>query len=447
MPKLIERFMSHPIRWLPLGFFAAIVVATSLLLLPVSREGSEGAGFVEALFTGTSASTVTGLVIVDTGSYWSPFGQVVIMVFIKLGGFGIMTTSALLGMMVSRKMRLRHRLAAQAEVKTGAFGDVRLILLKALVVSVSVEMTVAVILSVRFYTHHGFSAGEAAWNGLFHGVSAFNSGGFSLFSDSLSGFALDPVVIMPVAVAAIIGGLGVPVIFELARRGHGRKRWSLHTKLTIAGTSFLFVGGFVVFLLFEWSNPATLGQFAWNERFMPAFFQSVVTRSSGFNSIDTGAMHEHSMFAAIVLMFIGGGSASTAGGIKVTTFFLLLAVIWVEVRGEPDVSIFRTRVCNEVIRQALSIALLYVAFIASGTILVQALSEHNALPVMFEVTSAAATVGQSTGITAELDSAVQMILSVMMFIGRIGPIVIATALAIRYRPRRFHFPADRPIVG
>lgn len=447
MADLVTYPKTRPIKWLPIGFLGAIAVCTALLSLPASRSGPGSASFVEALFTATSATTVTGLVVVETGSYWSPLGQFFIIAFIKLGGFGIMTASALLGLLVSRRINLQGRLAAQSEVKVGAVGRIRPILVKALVVSLTVEFSVGTILAARFATQHDVDAGEAVWQGYFHGISAFNSAGFSLFSDSLSQYATDPMVSVPVIVAAVIGGLGIPVIFEVVRRGHGRKKWSLHTKLTLAGTSFLFAGGFAVFLLFEWANPLTLGQFSANDRLLPALFQSVVARSSGYNSIDVGDMYEHSQLASIILMFIGGGSASTAGGIKVTTFFLLLAVIWAEVRGEPDVSLFRTRVSNEVIRQALSIALLYVAFIAFGTVVIQAFSGHHLLAVMFEVTSAAATVGQSTGITSDLNSFSQVFLAGLMFVGRVGPIAIATALAVRHRPRRFRYPEDRPIVG
>lgn len=447
MTDLVTYPKTRPIKWLPIGFLGAIAVCTALLSLPQARSDSAGPGFVEALFTATSATTVTGLVVVDTETYWSTFGQLVIIGFIKLGGFGIMTASALLGLLVSRRINIQSRLATQSEVVSGTLGKIRPLLVKAFVISVVVEVAVGTALAVRFATAYEMGLGEAAWKGFFHGVSAFNSGGFSLFSNSLSSFATDPLVTVPIIAAAVIGGLGVPVIFEIVRRGHGRKKWSLHTKLTLVGTSFLFVGGFMVFLLFEWTNPNTLGGFSWNDRFLPALFQSVVARSSGFNSIEVGEMHEHSQLSSIILMFIGGGSASTAGGIKVTTFFLLLAVIWAEVRGEPDVSLFRTRVSNAVIRQALSIALLYVAFIAFGTLLVQGLTDHNLLPVLFEVTSAAATVGQSTGITAELNSLSHVILSFLMFVGRVGPIAIATALAVRHRPRRYRFPEDRPIVG
>ncbi|GAB3998288.1 hypothetical protein GCM10029992_23690 [Glycomyces albus] len=206
--------------------------------------------------------------------------------------------------------------------------------------------------------------------------------------------------------------------------------------------------GFFFFLILEWSNPATLGPFSWNDKLLPALFQSVMPRSTGFNSIDVGEMHVSSMLGAIVLMFIGGGSASTAGGIKVTTFFVLLWVIWSEVRGEPDASAFRTRLSDAVVRQALSVALVYVAFIAAGVFLMQLFDPHQDLAhIMFEATSAGATVGQSAGVTEELSDPSKVVSIVLMYGGRIGPVLFATSLAIRSRHRLYRYPEGRPLVG
>ncbi|THV42388.1 TrkH family potassium uptake protein [Glycomyces buryatensis] len=449
MSKLFARIARHPIRLVPITFVVVILAAGGLLMLPVAQADPGSTHWVDAFFTSTSAITVTGLVTLDTPVHWTMFGEGVIMVAMQVGGLGIMTSAAFLGLLVSKKLGLRSRLIAQAELHTSvSLGDLRGVILRAFVVAGLVELTVAVILTLRFHFHYGMPTGEAMWQGLFHGVSSFNNGGFSLFSDSLMGFVNDPWVIGPVAAASIIGSLGMPVIFELTRRGWGRRKWTLHTKMTLAGTSILFAGGMVVFLAFEWSNPATLGPMGWHEKLWPAFFQSAMLRTTGFNSIDVGAMQEHSLLTSIVLMFIGGGSASTSGGIKVTTFFVLLWVIWSEVRGEPDASAFRTRLSVAVIRQSLTIALIYVAANAAAIVTMQMFEPQFALhEIMFEVTSALATVGQSTGITADLSTPSRLLIVFLMFVGRIGPVLLATSLAMRTRQRLYRYPEGRPLVG
>jgi trk system potassium uptake protein len=448
MQSIRNWLAGHPVRVIPFGFAAAIAVTTALLYLPAASD-EHGTAFIDALYVGTSAITVTGLVTVDTGSHWSLFGEAVLMVAMQLGGLGIMTSAAIMGLLVSKRLGLRSRMMAQAEVNRAVdMGDLKSVILKAATIAVVVEFVVSVVLALRFYHFYDFGRFDAIWYGAFHGVSAFNSGGFSLFSDSMTGFATDPWIILPIVTASIIGGLGMPVLFELTRRGWGRKKWTVHTKMTLTGTTILFVLGFFVFLSFEWSNPATFGQYAWQDKLLPALFQTVMPRSTGYNTIDVGAMHTHSMLIAVVLMFIGGGSASTAGGIKVTTFFLLLWVIWSEVRGEPDVSAFRTRMSEAVIRQALSVALVYVAFIAAGAILLQMFEPHIHLrDILFEATSAGATVGQSTGITERLSGPSKVLCVFLMFGGRIGPVLFATSLAIRTRQRLYRYPVGRPLVG
>ncbi|MFC4334831.1 TrkH family potassium uptake protein [Salininema proteolyticum] len=444
-----EWFSRHPVRLVPFGFAAAILLVTALLLLPVSQSGSAPTGFLDALFTATSAITVTGLITLDTSTHWSLFGEGVIMLAMQIGGVGIMATAAFMGLVVSRKIGLTGRLLTQAELnRTLDMGDLKGILLKAFAIFGAVELLATVVLSLRFRFTYGYDRFDAFWTGLFHAVSAFNAGGFSLFSDSMTGFRTDPVILVIVIVSSIVGGLGMPVLFEITRRGWGHRRWSLHTKMTLWGTGFLFVIGFALFLFYEWANPGTLGPMPWQEKTLNALFQSSMLRSTGFNSFDTGELTTDSVLVSVVLMVIGGGSASTAGGMKVTTFFLLAWVIWSELRGDPDVSAFRRQIPPDAIRQALSVALIYVALVAGGIQSVQYLNPDIPLQdIMFEVASAAGTVGQSTGITDAITPGSQAILIFLMYVGRIGPVLFATALAIRGRQRRYQYPMGRPLVG
>jgi trk system potassium uptake protein len=443
-----KAFFRHPARLVPLIFLAAITASTLLLILPVSRVGEGGTRFTNALFTATSAVSVTGLVVVDTPVHWSWFGEFVILLSFQIGGLGIMTSAVLVGLLVSSRLGLRTKLMTRMEISQALnLGDVKAVLLRTAVFSLVVEAAAALILAIRF-SAYGFSPTEAIWNAVFHAVSAFNSAGFSLFSDSLMSYATDPWISLPLCFATILGGLGMPVIFEMTRRHWGRRQWSVHTKLTLVGSAVLLAGGWIAFLLFEWSNPATFGQWPWHDRILPAFFQTSMVRAAGLNSIDIGAMREDSQLASIILMFIGGGSASTAGGIKVTTFFVLLLVIWAEVRGEPDVTAFRHRIDPSVIRQALTVALVYVACNVFGVFLMQRFEpDLDLMPIMFEVTSALATLGQSTGITYDLSDPSKWLLTIAMYTGRIGPVLFAASLALRSRHRMYRYPEARPLVG
>ncbi|WP_454044731.1 TrkH family potassium uptake protein [Cellulosimicrobium sp. Marseille-Q8652] len=405
---------------------------------------------LEALFTATSAVCVTGLAVVDTGSFWTPFGQVVILALIQLGGFGVMTAASLLGLLVSRRLDLRTRLVAAASTRSVGLGDVRSVLIGVLRVTVAVEGAVALLVAARLVVGYGTAPGEALWHGLFHAVSAFNNAGFALYADSLVGFVGDPWICVPLCLAVVLGGIGFPVLFELyraRRRRTGPSRWSLHTKLTLLTSGVLLAGGTLFFLVAEWANPRTLGALGVGDRVLAAFTQSVMARTAGYNSLDTSAMNSGTWLGTDVLMFIGGGSASTAGGIKVVTFAVLAFVIWSELRGDPDVTAFDRRVAAATQRQAVSVALLGVAAVLLSTLVITATSPFGLDRILFEVTSAFSTTGLSAGITADLAAPHQLILVGLMFLGRLGPITLGSALALRSRPRLFRHPESAAVIG
>ena len=439
--------LRHPAQAVVVGFAVAVLVGTALLMLPVSRVGSAGAPLLVALFTSTSAVCVTGLVVVDTPTYWSGFGQAVILGLIQVGGFGIMTLASLLGLLVSRRMGLRTRLTAAAETKSIGIGDVRNVLLGVAKVSLVFESLTAVVLSLRFLLGYDEPPARALYLGVFHAVSAFNNAGFALYSDNLMGFVTDPWICLPIAVAVIFGGLGFPVVFELRRHFRRPGWWSLHTKLTVSVTALLLVLGTVFVTVSEWHNPATLGTLDTPGRLLAGFFQAVMPRTAGFNSLDYGQMHEGTLLGTNMLMFIGGGSAGTAGGIKVTTFILLFFVIVAEVRGERRVNAFDRRVDERVQRQALTVALLSLGAVVSGTLVLLQVSDFGTSDVLFESVSAFATVGLSTGITAGLPAVGQVVLILLMFLGRLGPVTLVSALALRERQRLYQLPEGRPLIG
>ncbi len=438
-----------PARGVVAGFAVTIVVGTVLLMLPIASESGQPTDIVAAVFTATSALCLTGLAVVDTGAHWSTFGEVVILALIQAGGLGIMTLASLLGLLVSRRFGLRMELTAQSETRSLELGDVRKVVVGVISLSLVIEIVVAVVLSTRLMLRYGYRFGDAMYSGVFHAISAFNNSGLALFSDSMMRFVGDPWITLTVACAVLTGGLGFPVLFELGRRlrRRHRGRWSLHTKITLITTGALLVLGFVFIAVSEWDNERTLGVFGVPTKLLAAFFAAVMPRSGGLNSIDTGEMTATSLLAQDVLMFIGGGSASTAGGIKVTTFALLAFVIIAELRGEPTVHVMGRRLTDGVQRQALTIALLSAGLVTVATITLLTVTDFSLDAVLFESISAMATVGLSTGITAHLPPAAQLLLTILMFIGRLGPVTLGAALALRDRPRRYERPKERPIVG
>jgi potassium uptake TrkH family protein len=445
----------HPAQVVVAGFALTILVGTALLMLPNSRVGPGGASALEALFTATSAVCVTGLTVVDTAVYWTPFGQIVILVLIQIGGFGIMYFASVVGLAIARKLSLRSRITAAAETKSVGLEDVKGLVLGVVRISLAIEVTVAIMLAVRFMVGYGEPVGRAVWLGVFHSVSSFNNAGFALFSDNLMGFSTDAWICLPISAAVILGGLGFPVIVQLRRQlrrprsksAWSIRTWTMNTRIVVAGTIALLSLGTVYITAVEWSNPNTLGPLDWPGKLLTGFFQSVQTRTAGFNSIDIGQMDSASLLGMDVLMLIGGGPAGTAGGIKITTFAVLFFILWTELRGEVAVNVFGKRLSRAVHREAITIALLAVGVIIAATAALMLMTEISMDALLFEAISAFATVGLSTGITAVLPWEGQIILIVLMFVGRLGPITIGSAIALRERHTTYELPKERPIIG
>jgi len=440
-------WLSSPARVVAGLFVAGIAAATLVLVLPISGAGGDSVGFRTALFTATSAICVTGLSINDIATEWSTFGEVSIMVAVQLGGFGITALASLLALFVSRRLGLATRLVAQTETNTLDLGDVRRVLIGVGAVTVLIEGVLAVVLALRWWLSYGESLGYSAYLGVFHSIMAFNHAGFSLYSDSLIGFATDPLIVVPIAVGIILGSLGFPVLFELRRELRTPKRWSVHLKLMVMGTVLLIVGGMVALTISEWSNPRTIGDLDVGAKLLNGLFASVTPRSGGFNTFDYSQANDTTRFITDVLMFIGGGPASTAGGIKVTTFLLLFFAILSEARGDQDVDAFGRRVPTASIRQAISVALLGVAVVTTGTLTLMALTDLDLDFALFEVTSAFATAGLSTGVLPDLPPAAHYFMAGLMFVGRLGTVTLASALALRESRRLYRLPEERPIVG
>lgn len=444
MRSAVQRRLNAPAA-VVLAFAATIALSALLLSLPVAAESGQRTPLLAAVFTATSAVCVTGLIVVDTPTYFSTFGELVLLGSIQVGGLGIMTLASLLGLLVFRRLGLRSRMTTAVETKALGLGDVRRVLRSVIGFSLFFESVAAVLLTLRWLTTYDEPLPRAAYLGVFHAVSAFNNAGFALFSDSLIGFVDDPVISLVLGLAVIAGGLGFPVLYELRRELGSPRSWTLHTRMVVWTTGALLILGPVLLTILEWSN--TFAGLSVPAKLLAGFVLGVMPRTAGFNNIDYGQAEPATLLVTDILMFIGGGPAGTAGGIKVTTFALLAFVILAEVRGSPDVQVAGRRLPSAVMRQALTVALLGVGLVVTGTLLLLALSGLSLDVVLFEVISAFATVGLSTGITATLPASGQVLLIALMFLGRLGPITLASALALRSRPTLYRLPEERPIVG
>ncbi|PKO88132.1 MAG: ATPase [Betaproteobacteria bacterium HGW-Betaproteobacteria-12] len=437
----------HPNQAVALAFLLTIVAGTALLMLPAAHAEGAGAPWLTALFTAVSAVCVTGLVVVDTGTYWSSFGQWVILLLFQIGGFGMMTAATLLGLMVNRSLRLRSKLISQVETHALGLGDVGSVARLVFGVTLGAELFITALLTLRLHLAYDLPWGEAAWSGFFHAVSAFNNAGFSIHPDSLMRYAADALILLPLMLAIVVGGIGFPVLHDLRAKRRDPRHWSLHTKLTLLGSAVLLLGGFCTLLLFEWRNPATLGPMALPEKLLSAAFASVSARTAGFNSIDIGALSHESWALHFLLMFIGGGSAGTAGGVKVGTAAILALLVIAEIRGRSDSEAFGRRVSSSAQRQAITVLVLGSSMVVLATIAILRCTELPTDKVIFEVISAFGTVGLSTGITGELPPFGQLVLILLMYIGRVGTITLAASLALGERRMPFRYPEEHPIVG
>ena len=424
---------------LVLGFAALIAVGSVLLALPWSSSGGAWTDPVTALFTATSAVCVTGLAVVDTGTYWSPVGQVVVYLLIQLGGLGIATSSTLLLVIaIGRRTGLRDRVLAAESTGSANLGSA-VPLLRRVVVFALVAQAIGAAVLAAWRVAQGDGIVDAGWWGVFHAAAAFNNAGFDLSGGfrSLVPYAEEPLVLGTIAALIIVGGLGFAIIADVVAQRNRARRLALETKIVLAGTLTLLVGGALAVAFAEWSNPDTLGALPPAARVMNAAFLSVTSRTAGFNTVDMGALQPLTLFLVIGLMFVGGASGSTAGGVKVNTVGVLLVAVLSVVRGAPSATAFGRRIPHAVVYRSLAVGLL-----GAGIVFGAALALQIAAPVvagtsfdavLFEAVSAFGTVGLSTGITPELPDPARLVLVATMFAGRLGPLTLVLALASRAR--------------
>ena len=423
----------HAESILALGFLAVILLGTVLLTLPAASRSGKGIGLFDSLFTATSAVCVTGLVAVDTGTTFSVFGQIVLLVLIQVGGLGFMVFATMIMVALGRKISIRGRMLIRESMNGASLSDLGRLTWLYLLLALAIETVGTVLLSIRLIPLLGWKHG--IWMALFHAVSAFCNAGFDLFGNyaSLTAFSGDPLVLLTVAVLIILGGLGFAVILETLRNRQGFRSLTLHTRIVLLTTLGLVLTGTVFYWLAERSNAETLAGFGEGEKILNAFFQSVTMRTAGFNSFDLSRFRDGSKLFSSVLMMIGASPASTGGGIKTTTFAALVLLMLSVVRGENEVNVARRRLSTDIARRALAVAVLFLTTLVTGTLIISFI-ENGRFPladILFEASSAMGTVGVSAIGTPNLHPASRAVLLPMMFLGRVGPLTLAFAVAKR----------------
>ncbi len=437
----------HPTQVVLFAYLFLITVGALVLTLPMATVGTP-LSFIDAFFTSTSAVSVTGLTVLDVSSTLSDFGKVVLLVLIQLGGLGIMVVSGFIAIFVFRRLSTSGTDLISTEFRTPSdLGSMREIIIRIITLVLFFQVIGAIILAAWLAFVYDYEIGKALWSGVFHSISAFNQAGFSLYPDSLMQFVYDPVISLTVAALVLISGVGFPVLLELRRVGWAPRVWTMNLNIVLAMTVFLTIGGTIYIAVLEWSNPNSLGPLDTFTKIMAAFFHSVQTRSGGLNTLDIGLFLPETWLGLDALMFIGAGPSSTGGGIRITTFAVLAYIVWTELRGDSAVNIFGKRLSRSVHRQAITIALLAVAYVALSTVLMQVVTDIDTDKIIFEVISAFGTVGLSTGITPSLPDAALINLIVLMIVGRLGPLTLSTALVLAHRPNLYEFPKERPLLG
>ncbi len=419
-----------------------IMVGMALLKLPIST--TEPITWLEALFTTTSAMTVTGLAVVDTGSVYTVFGQIVVMCLIQLGGLGIMSFAVLIVMMLGKKIGFKERLLLQQSLNQTSVGGVIMLVRYLFIFSLLVEGIGMTFLATQWVPRYGWS--EGLFYSLFHSVSAFNNAGFGLWPDNMMRFVGNPVITFTLSFLFIIGGVGFTVLVD-AWKSRTFKKLSLHSKIMILGTLLINVVATIVIFVLEYNNPGTLGPLSLGDKGLASYFQAVTPRTAGFNTLDYGEMESPTLFFTVLLMFIGAGSASTGGGIKLTTFLMILLAVGAFLRDKKEVKIFRRSIDQSVILKSLAISTLSVLLVV-GSLFILTISEKGAdfLTLLFEVVSAFGTVGLSMNFSPELSIVGKWIIIFVMFAGKMGPLTLAYSLS-RPGKEKIRYPKEDILTG
>lgn len=450
---------ASPSRFAATVFAALVLIFTGLLSLPIATSSGQQAPIVDALFTAVSVICVTGLTTVDMGTFWSPFGLVTIFVGVQIGGAGVLTMASILGLVISRRLGLRQKLIAAGDtnllrVRKGPVAEHQALglsetggLLRTVAISMLViESAIAAILFPRLLLE-GMDVFSAAWQSFYWAAMSFTNTGFVPTAEGTAPFATDPWFLIALMLSVVLGAIGFPVIYSLRKHLRSPRLWSIHAKLTLVAFGILFLVGTASYLILEASNPRTFGDLDAAQTVLQTAFMSVMSRSGGFATIDYSTLDGSSLMVTDMLMFVGGGSASTAGGIKVTTIAILFLAALAEARGSDEMESFGRRIPQDVLRLGVAVVLWGATLVSGATVTILFITDGSLDHVLFDVISAFATCGLSTGFTGSTSDPAQIVLAITMFAGRIGTVTLAAALAQRQRRQLFTRPEERPIVG
>ncbi len=425
-----------PAQVMVLSFAGLIFIGTFILMLPVSSQARVITPFINAIFTATSAVCVTGLVVVDTGTYWSVFGKTVIMILIQIGGLGFMTMTTTIAILLGKKIGLKNRLVMQEALGQFSIAGVIRLTKYVIIATFSIEFIGAILLSTRFIPMFGWKNG--IYFSIFHAISAFCNAGFDLMGNyqGLVAFATDPIVSLTIMILIVLGGIGFIVLAEMSTFKTYQKL-SLHTKIVLVTTGALIISGFFLIFTLEYNNPNTIGNFTLGEKIVASLFHSITPRTAGFNTLDLNALKMPTRFVTMILMFIGGSPGSTAGGLKTTTFAIMLLSIVGLFKGSEEISFGNRRISKEAVTRSLGIVFISTIWIVTMSFMLTVFEPNRSLEaIVFESLSAFGTVGLSLGITPSLSIMGKVILAIMMFFGRIGPLTIVFALSNRVSSSR-----------
>lgn len=444
---LRARYQLSPPQYIIVIFAALIAVGTLLLAMPFASVTGHSVGFINAFFMAVSAVCVNGLSVIDVGTDFSLAGKIIIMILIQIGGLGFMTISVIIAIIMGKRIGLKERLLIQQTTQAStAQGLVRLCIYIVVIVF-AFEAVATIVLTLHWQSEMGWKS--AFFYGLFHSISAFNNAGFALWPEGLVHYVGDPIVNIVIATLFVAGGLGYIVIVELIQKRKWRKL-SLHSKIVISSSITITVIGFAIILLLESMNPATYGTLNWSERFQASWFQSLVPRSAGFNTLDIAQMLTATQFLLIIYMFIGAASGGTGGGVKINTIVVLVLATLATFKGGGQVHAFNRKIPQDTVMRALAVvmsSLACVLIIALTLTVTESMREDHFLEILFEATSAFSTTGLSMGLTKELSETGKIIICVTMFIGRLGPLTLAYALANRKKQSRIGYPEDNILIG
>ncbi len=430
-----------PSQVITLVYFIFIVVGTGLLMLPIST--THGIHFLDALFTSTSAMTVTGLVVVDTGTAFTYFGQIVILLLIQAGGLGIMVFAVFIFMLLGRKIGLKQRILMQQSINQTEIGGIIFLARRLLSYSLIIEAVGAFFLALRWGPEMGW--GKGIYNAIFHSVSAFNNAGFSTWSDSLSRYVGDPTINIVISLLYIIGGLGFTVLIDLWTKKHF-KDLSLQSKLMIVSTIVINVIAIIAVFLLEYNNPGTLGKLSLPQKIWAAYFQGTVPRTAGFNTIDISQLRHPTLFLMYLLMFVGAGSGSTGGGIKLTTFIAMILCVVAYLRGKSEIVVFKRTVTQSIVIRSLVVSFLASSLIFVAVFILDVTQKAPLIEILFETISAFGTVGLSMGLTGHLTTIGRIVIIFVMFTGKIGPVTLAISFA-KQNDAPIRYPKENILTG